>query len=81
MRLTRTMIGTILGAALAAATPAAAADTAADSKPTKVAGEAKDASQKDRVICKRVNSTESRLRSFKACHTAEQWKKIDRDQL
>ena len=81
MKLTRMMVATVLGVALAASAPASAADVAADSKPTKVASDTKEEGQKERLVCKRINSTESRLRSFKACHTAAEWRKIERDAL
>lgn len=74
------MIGrAALAAALAMAAVPAAAEAVAGSEPTRAAAAERSETQKsERLICKRFNSTESRMKSFKACHTAEDWKKIER---
>jgi len=80
MRAFRIIIPILVGTSLTAAAPAAARDAAARSEPTKISATATDGEKKDeKLICKRFQDTTSRMKSFKACHTAEEWKRIDKE--
>lgn len=86
MKTIRIIMTAMLSASLAAATvPAAAADVivdaAAQNAPTRVASESRSETPKERLICKRFSHSESRMKSFRACHTADEWKKIERGTL
>lgn len=57
--------------------PAAAANAVAQG--SAVAKEKRVNEKGERLICRRLEVTGSRMKSFKACHTAEEWKAIYRD--
>ena len=81
MKISKTMFAAVAATMLAAA-PAAAADEAqsANGDTTAAASETKQTNAKgERLICKRFNRTESRLKSIRACHTAEDWKKLEKE--
>lgn len=69
----------IVGASLLAlAIPAQAADNQPEM--TKVAGTTeggKDAGKDEKLICKRIDDTTSRMKSVRACHTKAEWRKIE----
>ena len=81
MIFSRMIVRAVLGTSLIiAAAPTVAAETAAaNSEPTKIAKADKQDEKGERLICKRFDSSASRMKSFKACHTAEQWKQIEKE--
>ena len=80
MKACRTILPIIVATALAGS-PAFAADTARESAAaTSAAGAGEQETAKDKkLICKRFNHSESRMKSFRACHTAAEWRQIERD--
>lgn len=71
----------IIGASLLAlAIPAQAEEN--QPQPTKIASAAeggKAAAKGGKLICKRLEMTGSRVKVLRACHSKEEWKKIEAD--
>ena len=80
MRPYRVIFSVMMGTALTAAAPvAAAADQAVATKRAAPDATAKDGGKEGKLICKRFQDSTSRMKSFKACHTAEEWKRIEEE--
>ncbi len=77
--------GMIAASLLAIASPSFAAGNANAAVGASTASASQDAtgakSGGDRLICKRFADTTSRMKSIRACHTKEQWRKIERNEF
>ena len=72
----------IAGAAfLALALPAQAAEQAELASKVAPSSEGGGSATGEKLICKRYDSTGSRLKAVRACLTKEQWKKLDQERF
>jgi hypothetical protein len=71
-----------IGASLLAAAPAYAKGAETQLGQSDEAAEekcGKSSASGEKLICRRIDNTTSRMKSFRACHTKSEWQKIERD--